>query len=286
MSTAITTQPRLGIFPMPAADYHADKAAVSKGMLATLLKRRRLYKAEHIDGREEEREPTTDMDKGTLTHTGLLEPELFDDAYAIYPADVLAKNGAASTNAARAFKEEHAAAGKIVLKQEDFDDVLAMIASVKARLGHWLKLESRREHAVYWRDDETDILCRCRPDWLIEKGGCAYIFDLKTTADSSPEAFRRAAEQHRYWLQHAHYSNGVHIALDREVDTEFYFVVVENTFPHTTVLYQLLPSVAVAADVRRCGLMEELAERLATGNWSEPWERDIQPLDIRPWSFE
>jgi hypothetical protein len=282
MTTA--TQSKLGIFEQPAAEYHAHPA-ISKGKLATFMNRRRLFQAEFIEGRKPERKTTTEMDIGTLTHLGVLEPERFADAYAVYPADVLGKNGAASTNAAKAWCEAQESAGKIVLKQESLDAVLAMVASVKTTFAPWLALESKREQSVYWQDPETGLHCRCRPDWLILNNGTAFIFDLKTTSDSSHDGFRRAAEQFSYWLQHAHYSAGVQQALDFEFDPEFYFVVVETQFPHATAIYRMPDPIAERSDLIRRGLLRDMAACFNGGDWSEPWEGVIQPLNLRPWCF-
>lgn len=278
------TENGLGIFPMPADAYHADHTAVNKSALSMLRKRPRLYQATYITHTAPVEKPSAKMDLGTLAHAGLLEPDKLSDLFAIYPSDILASNGAASTKAAKAFADEQEALGRVVLKQADFDCVLAMIASVKRVVGDWFKHPSRKEHAVYWEDKETGLRCKCRPDWLIETGKTAFILDLKTTADVSPFAFRKQCENFDYWLQRAHYSAGV--ASTTGLDTEFYLIAVESEFPYSCAMYRLDGESAVQSERAWARLMAELRTRLDTGNWADPWEQEITPLEIRKWCFD
>lgn len=280
------TENGLGIFPMPAADYHADKAAVSKSMLSDFRDSHREYFHKHVALDMPSSKSSKRMDIGTLAHVALLEPDRLDQSYAIFPNSVLGKDGRESTNAAADFRDEHEADGRVVLKAHEFEVVKAMRDSVLLKVGHWLRVDRRIEHAVYWTDPATGLKCRCRPDWLIEGGDTAFIFDFKTTDDARPQAFRKVAENFDYGLQHAHYSDGVHAALGRRIDTEFYFVVVQTCFPWTCVIYELSSRSAIDAEHLRIKLLTELAACQRHNDWSDPWEHDIRPLDLRPFAFE
>jgi exodeoxyribonuclease VIII len=284
MTTAIAPEVRSGIFPMPAADYHADKSAISKSMLSDFRYSRRLFYHQHVACDSPAEKKSSRMDIGTLAHIALLEPERIDDAYAIFPRDVLAKNGAESTNAAEAFRNENEAAGRVVLKAHEFETVEAMRASVLRKVGHWLKVEKRVEHAVYWSDPATGLKCRCRPDWLIEQHDEAFIIDFKTTDDPKPGPFSRVAESFDYHLQDDHYSDGVSINLQKRVT--FLFLVVSTQFPHIPVLYEQEPPEKAASARLRSKLMTNLAACHQYNDWSDDWEHDVRPLKLRPFAFE
>lgn len=275
---------RDGIFPMAAAEYHADKAAVSKSMLSDFRYSHRLFYHQHVACDAPAEKSSKRMDIGTLAHIALLEPERMAESYAIFPRDVLAKNGAESTNAAADYRAENEAMGRVVLKQHEFDQVQRMAESVRRKVGHWLAVEKRIEHAVYWTDPATGLRCRCRPDWLIEKCDEAFILDFKTTDDPKPGPFTRVAESFDYHLQDDHYSDGVSINLQKPV--HFLFLVVSTQFPFIPVLYeQELPEKAASSRLR-AKLMSQLSACHRHNDWSDDWEQDVRPLKLRPFAFE
>jgi len=62
------------------------------------------------------------------------------------------------------------------------------------------------ESSVYWRDDETEMLCRCRPDWMISANSGwpgVVIVDVKTTAKI--ESVEKSIAEFRYHVQDAFY---------------------------------------------------------------------------------
>lgn len=276
--TNIEIAERTGIVKMAPAAYFADHSAWSQSMLKVFLDRRRLAQAYYVLGTAEEPAPTDPMRKGTATHTAILEPERFDELVITYPRNILAKNGAVSTNEARDFRDEHIAAGRIVLKENEVAQVRAMASSVRTVCGAWLDRPSVKEHSLYWQD-QTGLRCKLRLDWLIQNKK-AIVFDLKTTADASPSKFRTRVEDGGYWLQAAHYIEGVKAATGAEA-VEFYLIAVESTFPFACALYSIDHGSLVAASVARRRAINDLVGCLASGDFSEPWETTITPLPLR-----
>ena len=283
IATQTQTAERSGIFSLPAAEYFADHGAVSQSMLKTFMDRRRLYEAYFVTGVAQPPEPTDPMRKGTATHTAILEPDRFEALVKTYPRDILASNGAVSTKEAKAFRDEHQAAGRVVLKESEAAQVRAMAESVRKVLGKWLDYPGRKEQAVYWTDSITSLPCKLRLDWLIERQ-TAILFDLKTSADASPPKFRNRCEDGGYWLQASHYVDGIKAALGVEA-VEFYFVVVETDYPHACALYSIDHASLSAANVARRRLLNDLASCLATGDFAEPWEAQVTPLPLRDRCF-
>lgn len=276
-------RPTIG--PMPAADYFADHSAWSQSMLKTFMDRRRLAEAYYVTRSASPPAATDPMRKGTATHTAMLEPDRFDELVICYPPGILASNGAVSTKEAKAFRDEHQAAGRVVMKESDLSLVRSMCDSVRDNCGHWIDMASRKEQSVYWIDQESGLPCKLRLDWLVlSPQRVAHVFDLKTTADASPAAFRKQIEDRGYWLQAAHYIAGVEAATG--LPCEFRFVAVESDYPFATAVYDLDPKAILDAVAGRRGVLTNLARCLETGNWAEPWERTVTTLPLRPWTFQ
>jgi hypothetical protein len=269
---------------LPIELYHTDFSAQSKSMLRRFAFRRSAYKAEFIDCTRPA-PPESDASKmGTLAHAGLLRPEILEDLYAVYPDEVLGKNGRKGTNAAAEFEATAAARGRICLKADQMADVRAMVASVESKLAHWLKLPSIRETPLYWTNPQTDLLCRCLPDWLMVANGVAYCFDLKTTASAHPDDFARRVDDQMHWMQQTHYTEGVTAVTG--LPCQFRFVVVESDYPYTTALQEIAPNHLPDMTEARLKLMRDLKHCLTIGNFSEPWENQISPIVLRPGCFD
>lgn len=266
-----------GIYDMPAVDYHADTRGVSKSMLWAFHDSRRKYESLYVLKNAPEKEATLAMDKGTLADAGLLEPDRLHELYAIYPNECLAKNGSTNTNAANAFYDEHSAAGKIVMKEDAFNDVLAMVEAVRKKFGDWLARPSLRQKAVYWVDETTGLLCRCRPDWIIDTPQTTFVFDLKTTENVSPRKFARVCEAKGYWMQESHYSAGVEAVMGKPV--EFMFVVVESQWPWRCAIQSIVNAHEGRLETRQS--LCDLAECRRSGNYAEPWEDDVAQIQMR-----
>ena len=186
------------------------------------------------------------------------------------------------TNEAKRFRDDTLAAGKILLKDEAFAAVQSMVESVRRVCGKWLDLPGRKEQSIYWENELTGLPMKMRLDWLVI-GQRPVVFDLKTTTDASPLAFRTTIERQRYWLQHPQYVEGIE-AVTGETPL-FYFIAVENKFPFACAIHEIDPDSAELANMRRNELLSQLADCFASGEWSEPWEQRINALPLRQYCF-
>lgn len=282
MNTEVQT--RTGIFPMESEAYHADKSAWSNSMIQDFRRRKSACYEKHILGTAPEFETTPAMRLGTATHAALLEPHRVEDLFAIYPENILASNGAASTKEAKAFREIHEEMGRLVMKASDMDAVRAMVASVTAKIGQWLTHDAKIEHAIYWTDEETGVRCKCRPDFLCQKPGFALTLDLKTTADCSPSEFQRKVETMGYWMQDAHYSAGIKATTG--LDPMFLFVAVETEWPFDCAVYEIEPSDRSKARITRAYTLTQIAAAQESNNWNDRWLTDVNRLALKPWIYE
>lgn len=269
----------------PAEAYHSRKER-SRGQLWDFIESKRLFEARHILGTVPQKKPSKPMDIGTLGHGALLEPERIDDMYVVIPDGLLSgENRAIQSKEAKAWRDEHLAAGKIVIKDTDLPKIKAIAANVLKECEVFLRGASFIEKTIIWTDPETGIECRCRPDIMrFTNRNTIIMVDAKFTTDISPHAFRGKIESLGYWLQDAHYSDGGHIAIGMPVE-QFLFVAVQSEPPYQCRAYQLDDDSREGAVLTRKNAMNDLAECMRTGNFAEPWEGQVTKVSVRGFAF-
>jgi exodeoxyribonuclease VIII len=149
-------------------------------------------------------EKTGALDMGTALHCLLLEPLEFDRRFIKAPEfNRRTKDGKAEE---AAFLAECADTGKIVLSAEDWRKLDLMAQSVSAHpVASWLLSQpGKAEQSIFWTDEETGELCRIRPDWMLTEQ--PIIVDVKKV--DGLDRFERHAEEFRYHVQDAMYSDG------------------------------------------------------------------------------
>ncbi|QOE32767.1 exonuclease [Achromobacter phage Mano] len=187
---------------------------------------------------------------------------------------------------------------RTVLDQETWDQLHAMRDAVMAHPAARALLSMPggvAERSVYWVDQATGELCRCRPDWWVVPRG--IIVDVKTTEDASPEGFARSVADWRYHVQHPMYLDGINEAR-RQVELanaseefpapvppearSFVFLAVEKKAPHAVAVYSLeSPSIMLGRALYRRDL-GVYSQCQATGVW--PGYGDtIQALSVPAW---
>ncbi|WP_223281900.1 PD-(D/E)XK nuclease-like domain-containing protein, partial [Xenorhabdus griffiniae] len=163
------------------------------------------------------------LDMGTALHCLLLEPDEFSKRFIEAPPFNRRTN--AGKQEEQEFLKECADTGKIIMDYEQHRKLKIMRDSTLAHpIAKWcLEAAGRAESSIYWEDAATGVLCRSRPDKLIEAHH--WIVDVKTAADMN--RFDRAFYDYRYHVQDAFYSDGYN-ELTGEIPT-FVFLVVSTT---------------------------------------------------------
>jgi len=176
---------------------------------------------------------------GKAAHDVLLLDERWPTHYHVLPEDF-------NANATKAQAEWHAEreaardAGKVILRYEDAQTVLAMAASLRARkLASALLSNGESEVTLAWQDEKTGVWLRCRPDYLPAKR--RIIPDLKTCADGSHKAFSRAIDNNGYALAAAVYLEGIRVIFGEDIHRAWVHIAIEKEAPHVVALWQLPP---------------------------------------------
>ncbi len=213
---------------IPIDQYHRATPGISKSNLDDAHR----SIAHYLAGLGAERKATPAMAFGEAFHARVLEPERFESAFAVSPeCDLRTKDGRERMTAWRA---EHQ--GAIGIAAEWATSIDSMYDAVVSHpIAGRLFEGGDAEHSFWWRDRETGLTCKCRPDYLRPD---AIAVDLKTAADASPEGFTRAVFNYRYHVQQAFYSDGIASVLGVPLGG-FLFVAVEKDPPYAVAVYNL-----------------------------------------------
>ncbi len=216
---------KTGIFSnIPMTDYHSGPG-ISKSDLDLINVSP--YAHWHKKNKQEQ-EDNKSLRVGSAFHCLVLEPEKFDDEFAVAPdVDRRKKSG----------KQEYQdfcenSKDKIVLQQKEIDLITDMNEAIQNHDTAMMYLDKGLpEHSIYWEQD--DILCKCRPDMLKEN----VIIDLKTSASpASIDSFSKTIYKYRYYVSAAYSTDGLKSIMN--YDTAFYvFIVAETKPPYHIAVY-------------------------------------------------
>lgn len=144
------------------------------------------------------------FDFGTAVHAMFLEPERYEQEYAVMPGYNMRTNKGKEN--ADAWRKANSDACQI--DQADADKVAMMCKSLWAdpRASLWRGMPGHAEVVIIWRDERTGLLCKMRADWLVELDDRVIIMDLKST--ESMDKYRKDFFKLRYDIQSAFYRTG------------------------------------------------------------------------------
>lgn len=208
---------------LPMADYLAI-AAMSASRIEALRRSPRWYRHSLAQPQK-----TSDaLERGTALHLMMLEPALYETRYVIAEPCAV-KLGEKSKRAGEPCGNpglfqlagigwacgQHIRGGTVVdseaetISKEIDAQVRGMAAAIHAHPRARSLFEGRGdfEATIVFVDPETGVLCKVRPDRLIERAGM-YVA-LKTTRDATEFAFPRDAENRGYFRGLALYRRGL-----------------------------------------------------------------------------
>lgn len=218
---------------------------------------------------------------GTAVHTAVLEPETLTDRYVVVP-DGVDRRTKLGKEIWEGLQAEAEAKGAALISNDDFQKVLRIQSSSRTHpMSQRLLSEGEAEVSVFWEDEETGVLCKCRPDWLMG-GENPAILDLKTTVDASPNGFMKSAYSYRYHVQAAWYLDGIQAAMGVKPDV-FMFLAVEKEYPFASAFYYADDAMIEAGRAEYRKLLRLYAECDRTDQWPG-YELKLQPLSLPRWA--
>lgn len=271
------THPEAGLVEGISNDDYHRMPHLSKSQLSDFMVSPENYYRLHRDPNRPLREETPSMRIGTLTHCLTLEPDAFEERYAVGP-DV--------SRATKDWKQWDAmqAPHKVRIKPDEHAASLAQAQSLRAHTEISELLSSGRpEVSAFWRDEETGLLLRCRPDWLHETSDGWIILDVKTTSDKvSPSAFARTCATYGYGVQAALYSEGVEKATGKPV-LAFLFGVVSTSYPYLSSCCMFDDDSLASAHKQYRAALTAYADCKEKGEW--PGYSGVQIIRLPAWAL-
>ena len=218
------------------AAYHARREYINKSRLSKMSVCPRYFKWYE----DNQQEPSADLIFGSAFHKLVLEQSTFDDEVAVMPT--IDRRTKAGREMYQDFVEKNQ--GKYIITDEQYDTIRAMRDSINENVYARKLLRGNVEQSIYFADEPTGVLCKCRPDvWrkvVTEDGEIRYaIIDLKSCRSAVTSDFSRDVVKYGYDLQTYMCRLGLSLALNVPIDNiDFFFVAVEKTAPYLVNLQQ------------------------------------------------
>lgn len=181
------------------------------------------------------------------------------DKYAVIPkCDRRTKEGKAQY---QAFEESNS--GKVVLTEEQHQTIINMMESLeRSTIATAFISSALKQSVLHWEDPVTKVMCKARPDGLIDQAN--IIYDLKTTGTYAKD-FRYQLKKLGYGFQAAHYMMGA--AACGITVKDFVFIVVESFPPYGVQCFRLMDDIVRAATLKARELLALYAECAKANQW-------------------
>lgn len=249
-----------GVHDIPIETYHGDccegPSVSASGLVTIEQKSLRHYWWSSYLNQERPADDTEALAFGRACHAWVLgEPE-FNKYFVLSPHDEF------RTKVARAWRDEQT---RTIVRAEQLEAIKSMVRQLKAHpLLRNAFTDGKPEQSLIWKDRETGIWLKSRPDWL--PNTLHFVPNFKTCVSAKPEAFAAAAFRFGY-------HQGAALCLDglREVlgwrEASCYFVAQEKDAPHVA-----MPFVMRAEDIEIGRLLNrsslrKLARALERDHW-------------------
>lgn len=195
---------------VPISVYHGPECCDTPSISSTGLKRMAGDKGARTKGRtprhfwessslNPNRKPTKDTDAlrlGRAFHDALLLPEVYERDYHFTPEGF---SRAAKVKMAEEIAAADAAiaAGLSTISASEAAIVAAMVAAMRAdELIAPLLVDGEAEVTLVWKDKETGVMLRARPDWMLPD--LSVGMNMKTDADASYDGFSKSIGKFGY----------------------------------------------------------------------------------------
>lgn len=254
---------------IPNEAYHAGPGISKSGLW-------KIHTSTPAHFKFEPRKESQAFDFGEAAHLAVLQPNEFEAKVYRGPDD---RRGNKWKDAAEAC----AINGKLCLTSGYYDDALLLRDTIHA--DQWLSAiitggKPQIEASAYWKDEETGVMCRCRPD--LYRADLGVILDLKTTTCAASDDFAKSIVNYGYHAQEAFYTDGM-TALKQNVEA-FVFLAVEKTVPFCFAVYELPPSIVAEGRAIMRKSLTTYAECARTDKWPG-YASGVTELKFKPWAY-
>lgn len=214
---------------------------------------------------------------GRAAHHLLLGEDDFSTLFIARPA----KWDSWRTNDAKAWREEQEDEGRTVLLPSQLDQIRGMARALAAHpLVRAGILNGRIEQSLIWKDKDTGVWLKARPDAIPNDSG--DYADLKTTVSVRTEALERTLADFNYGQQGALIAEGHRIVFGTPVSS-FSLVFVEKDPPWCVRVITLKDDDLARGHRQNMAALKLFATCLRQKQWPGPGRADAEYLGIPEW---
>lgn len=252
---------------MPMSFYHGDPCVgpsiSSSGLRSIFIDSPRHYwNSSFYNPDREEIEQTEAIILGRAAHHLILGESEFSKHF------VIAKYPEFRSNEAKAWKAEQMLAGLTVLTAKQVEQIKGMAASLAAEpIVQGGILNGHVEISMFWRDEETGIWLKARPD--VVPVTSTEAADMKCVADVSDDGIARGLGERGYHQQAGLVGEGFRKTLDIEME-HFTLVYVEQKRPHCVRFDEIPPDEIAAGAAENRAALRLFKRCIETGYWPGP----------------
>jgi len=257
---------------MSIDDYHRDTTAISHSGLDEVIEDPTDYYEKRILKLYGD-EDTDAFAFGRKLHDALLQPGEFGAGVVTIPETALNHQGHRKGPKWKAFEAKHA--GRVLLKS---DEPLARMIASAARssvVRNLIANDGDYEQSVFWHNDEFDVDCRCRFDFIhLDR---ETIVDIKSTkGGGSPQWNSQTVFNFGYHRQAAFYCDGAEELYG--IRPKFIFIFMSKKPPYRVDIHDLTDDyIELGRAENRSGL-KKYAECRKTGIWLPETHDEIVTL--------
>lgn len=201
-------------FNLSAEDYHNDLAIGCSNIKDLLISPLKYWINSPLNPKRKNKE-TKSKTIGAALHCYLMERERFYQDYIVLPylyvdsdfyrtesvkPDFDKNFSMRKTKDAKTFEY---VGFKTVLKEEEFAEIKDAVEYFESLPTGSLFRDGYAEVSIFWRDEETGLMCKCRPDYLTS----SYIADYKSI--NSIDQIKSSIATYDYYLQQTWYLEGL-----------------------------------------------------------------------------
>jgi hypothetical protein len=257
-----------GVYDMPIEVYHSDICSgpsISSSGLRMIDAKSPLHywDTSPLNPDRYVEPPKTHFDLGRAVHTLILGEEGFATKYIVRPKEWRDWR----TAAAQAWRDAQAEAGLTVLVPDDLETIRGIANRLKAHpLVKGGILSGEIERSLIWKDKETGVWLKSRPD-VLPYGG-ELVADLKTCSDASGDFVRRSINDHGYHMQLALCGIGIRELLGREIsDDDYALVFVETKRPFAVNVKPIAAEAIVYGRMQLRRALRKFADCFIKNEW-------------------
>lgn len=260
-----------------SVEYHMDQDAVSSSLLKLILKSPRSFLSQYRTPPDDE--PNEALKLGSALHCLVLEPKLFTETYIQMP-----DFGDMRTKSAKDERSEWLDKYPygIALTKKMWDTVFAMGNSIQSHKDAKLLLKNGiAEKTIFYRDRETGLKCKIRPDYYNSNLG--VLVDLKTTLDCTADSFSKTIWNYRYDFQMAMYLEGLNL-LTGKLFEHGVFIAVEKEPPYEVGVYKVDADLLMKGRIDYRRALDLLSECISKNEWPG-YQQGMKEIGLPGWAL-